>query len=192
MSVRPVLRMGDPRLLQVSAPVSRFQVAELNELIRDMEDTMRAERGSGLAAVQIGVPLRVVLFGYGFNPNFPASEAVPMTVLINPEIEPLGPDRESAWEGCLSVPGMRGLVPRYTHIVYRGFDPEGRPFECDASGYHARVVQHECDHLDGILYPTRIDDLSQFGFVDELEAAGRLAGGTLPCDDTCSGGRGGK
>jgi len=185
MSVRSVLRMGDPRLLQASAPVTQFQTPELSALIRDMEDTMRAERGSGLAAVQIGVPLRVVLFGYGFNPRFPACDPVPMTVLINPQIEPIGSERESAWEGCLSVPGMRGLVPRHAHIVYRGFDAEGKTIEREASGYHARVVQHECDHLDGILYPSRIEERDQFGFVDELEAAGRLATGALPCDDTC-------
>lgn len=168
MAIRPVLRMGDPRLLRPAQPVQDFGTPALAELIRDMHDTMEALDGAGLAAPQIGVPLRLVIFGVGYNPRYPDAEQVPYTVLLNPEITPLGEDMEEGWEGCLSVPGMRGLVPRYGHIRYRGLDPYGKPIDRTASGFHARVVQHECDHLDGILYPMRIRDLRNFGFAEVL------------------------
>jgi peptide deformylase len=169
MAIRPVLRMGDPRLLRVSAPVQRFESPELRLLIADMRETMASLNGAGLAAPQIGVGERVVIFGTGArNPRYPDAEVVPYTVLINPELEPLGEARESDWEGCLSVPGMRGLVPRYRELRYRGFDAAGTPIERRVNGFHARVVQHEVDHLDGILYPMRIVDLRDFGFNEEL------------------------
>ena len=160
--------MGDPRLLQRSAEVETFGTPELHALIADMHDTMEALNGAGLAAPQIGELLRVVIFGIQHNARYPDAEDVPYTVLINPTLEPLDAARDSAWEGCLSVPGMRGLVPRYTHLRYRGFDISGAPIERSVSGFHARVVQHECDHLDGILYPMRIEDLRLFGFTDTL------------------------
>lgn len=160
--------MGDPRLLQRSAEVETFDTPELHTLIADMHDTMEALNGAGLAAPQIGALLRVVIFGVQHNARYPDAEDVPYTVLINPTLEPLDAARDSAWEGCLSVPGMRGLVPRYTHLRYRGFDVSGAPIERSVSGFHARVVQHECDHLDGILYPMRIEDLRLFGFTDTL------------------------
>jgi peptide deformylase len=169
MSVRRVLRMGDPELLRVSEPVREFDSPELRELLGDMRDTMAAHDGAGLAAPQIGVPLRVVIFGTGApNPRYPDAEAVPETVLINPELEAIGEIREEDWEGCLSVPGLRGIVPRYAELHYRGVDELGRPIDRRVSGFHARVVQHEVDHLDGILYPMRITDFSRFGFVEEL------------------------
>jgi peptide deformylase len=168
MAVRPVLRMGHPILKSVSAPVERFGTPELRELVRDMDDTMRALNGAGIAAPQIGVPLRVVIFEVTANPRYPQAEPVPYTVLVNPVLEPLGEQREDGWEGCLSVPGLRGLVPRYAHLRYRGFDLEGRPIDRTVSGFHARVVQHETDHLDGILYPMRITDLRNLGFEDVL------------------------
>ncbi len=168
MAIRPVLRMGDARLLQVSAPLERFDSPELQELLVDMHDTMQALNGAGLAAPQIGVLQRVVIFGMSKNPRYPDVEEVPYTVLINPQLEPLGAEMEEGWEGCLSVPGMRGLVPRYQRLRYRGFDPNGRPIERTVSDFHARVVQHEVDHLDGVLYPTRIRDLRNFGFNEEL------------------------
>lgn len=168
MAVRPILRMGDPRLLQVSAPVLEFGTRELLALIADMEDTMRAASGAGLAAPQIGVPARVVIFGSERNPRYPQAEVVPYTVLVNPVLRPRWGRLEEDWEGCLSVPGMRGLVPRHRRLRYRGFDPQGRPIDRDVSGFHARVVQHEVDHLDGVLYPTRIRDLRKFGFTAEL------------------------
>lgn len=168
MAVRPVLRMGDPRLLQRSQPVVRFGTPELHELLRDMEDTMHALNGAGLAAPQIGVLLRVVIFGFSASPRYPDAQPVPYTVLINPLLEPLSDEMEGGWEGCLSVPGMRGEVPRYRHLRYRGFDASGQPIDRSVEGFHARVVQHECDHLDGILYPMRIRDLSRFGFTEEL------------------------
>lgn len=167
MAVRPVLRMGDPRLLETAQDVARFD-ADLQALITDMLDTMRALDGVGLAAPQIGVPLRVVIFGVERSPRYPTAEAVPFTVLVNPLITPLSPEREDDWEGCLSVPGLRGMVPRYRHIEYRGFDQLGAVIERRASGFHARVVQHECDHLDGILYPMRVHDMRRFGFTEEL------------------------
>jgi peptide deformylase len=166
--IRAVLKMGDPRLLEKSHPVEAFGTRELRELIADMRDTMADLNGAGLAAPQIGVPLRVVIFGVKRNPRYPDAEEVPDTVLINPVITPLGEEMEEAWEGCLSVPGMRGVVPRFKRLRYRGFDESGNPIDRTVDGFHARVVQHECDHLDGILYPMRIRDMSQFGFVEVL------------------------
>jgi peptide deformylase len=168
MAIREVLKMGDPRLLLVAAPVTAFETPELEGLLTDMRDTMRAQNGAGLAAPQIGVGLRVVIFGVETNPRYPEAEPVPFTVLINPELTPMGEEMEEGWEGCLSVPGMRGLVPRYRQLRYTGFDTAGRPIERTAGDFHARVVQHEVDHLDGILYPRRIRDLTQFGFTDTL------------------------
>jgi peptide deformylase len=175
MAVRPILRLGNPVLRQVAAPVTEFATPELRELVHDMLDTMRANDGAGLAAIQIGVLKRVVVFEVAHNPRYPGVEPVPLTVLVNPVLEPLGDERELGWEGCLSVPGMRGLVPRYRQIRYRGFDETGQPIDRTVSGFHARVVQHECDHLDGILYPMRIRDFSRFGFIDVLfpELAGQ-------------------
>jgi peptide deformylase len=166
--IREVLRMGDPRLLERSEPVQSFGTPELRELIADMRDTMAHLSGAGLAAPQIGVLLRVVIFGVTRNPRYPDAEEVPDTVLVNPVITPIGDEMEEAWEGCLSVPGMRGVVPRHIRLRYRGFDESGSPIDRTVEGFHARVVQHECDHLDGILYPMRIRDLSQFGFSDVL------------------------
>jgi peptide deformylase len=175
--IRPVLRMGDPRLLRVSRPVTAFGTTELAALIADMRDTMAHLDGAGLAAPQIGVDLRVVIFGGGANPRYPEAPVVPDTVLINPVLTPLSTEEEDGWEGCLSVPGLRGLVPRWTRLHYRGFDAAGKLIEREASGFHARVVQHECDHLDGILYPMRIRDMTQFGFTAEL------FGADAPADD---------
>jgi peptide deformylase len=166
--IREVLRMGDPRLLQVSRPLEAFGTPELRELVADMRDTMAHLNGAGLAAPQIGVPLRVVIFGVKSNPRYPDAEEVPDTVLINPVLTPLDGETEEGWEGCLSVPGMRGLVPRYRRLRYRGFDESGNSIDRVAEGFHARVVQHETDHLDGILYPMRIRDMANFGFVDVL------------------------
>ena len=180
MSVRQVLHMGDPRLLAVATPVAEFDAPQLHALVRDLMDTMAAEDGAGLAAPQIGVGLRVVVFGFDSNPRYPDVDAVPETVLVNPVIEPLSQEKDNDWEGCLSVPGLRGVVPRYTHIRYAGFDPQGTPIEREASGFHARVVQHECDHLDGILYPQRMTDMRLFGFNDTLEAIEQLS--PMPCD----------
>lgn len=160
--------MGDQRLFQPSAAVLEFDTPELHALIADMHDTMDALNGAGLAAPQIGELLRVVIFGVERNSRYPDAEEVPYTVLINPTLEPIGDERDLAWEGCLSVPGMRGVVPRYTHLRYRGFDAFGTPIERSVTDFHARVVQHECDHLDGILYPMRIEDLRLFGFNDTL------------------------
>jgi peptide deformylase len=168
MAIRPVLRMGHPVLQQVARPVERFGSAELRELVADMDDTMRARQGAGIAAPQIGVPLRVVLFEVTHNPRYPRAGPVPYTVLVNPEVELLGTERDEAWEGCLSVPGMRGLVRRHTQVRYRGYDPDGRPIDRSVAGFHARVVQHEVDHLDGILYPQRLHDLRRFGFEEAL------------------------
>ena len=166
--IREVLRMGDPRLLERSREVARFATSGLDSLLADMRDTMRAQSGAGLAAPQIGVPLRVVIFGVELNPRYPDAEPVPYTEIVNPVIVPLGEEMEEGWEGCLSVPGLRGVVPRYTRVRYTGFDPQGRPIEREAGGFHARVVQHECDHLDGILYPMRVRDFTRFGFTDVL------------------------
>ncbi|HEU4351170.1 MAG TPA: peptide deformylase [Burkholderiales bacterium] len=166
--IRPVLRMGDPRLWQKSRPVGDFNTGELNELLQDMRDTMAHLNGAGLAAPQIGVPLRAVIFGVTANPRYPDIEPVPDTVLINPVLTPLSGEEEEGWEGCLSVPGMRGWVPRFRKLRYAGYDERGRRFQRDVEGFHARVVQHEVDHLDGILYPMRIRDLAKFGFNEEL------------------------
>jgi len=166
--VRDVLKMGDPVLLQVARPVQAFDTPELAALLEDMRDTMAALDGAGLAAPQIGVSLQVVIFGVGANPRYPDAEAVPYTELLNPVLEPVGDAVEGGWEGCLSVPGMRGLVPRWARLRYRGFTPTGDPVDRTVSGFHARVVQHECDHLMGILYPMRIRDLRQFGFSEAL------------------------
>lgn len=172
MAVRKVLRMGNPLLLQVAEPVIEFGTEELGCLIEDMFDTMAAEAGAGLAAPQIGVSRRVVIFGVEKNPRYPDVEEVPTTVLINPVISPLGSEMEEGWEGCLSVPGLRGRVPRHARVRYSGHDQYGGRIEREVSGFHARVVQHECDHLDGILYPRRIRDLRLFGFEPELAAPG--------------------
>jgi len=166
--IRDVLRMGDPRLLDPSRDVERYGTRELEELLVDMRDTMHARDGAGLAAPQIGVPLRVVIFGLAHNPRYPDAEPVPYTELVNPVLTPLTDEVEDGWEGCLSVPGFRGLVPRYTRLRYEGFDPAGNRIARDVDGFHARVVQHECDHLDGILYPMRIRDLRDFGYTDVL------------------------
>jgi peptide deformylase len=166
--IREVLKMGDPRLLQVSRPLEAFGTPELRELVADMRDTMAHLNGAGLAAPQIGIPLRVVIFGVKSNPRYPDAEEVPDTVLINPVLTPMDGEIEDGWEGCLSVPGMRGLVPRYRRLRYRGFDESGNTIDRVAEGFHARVVQHETDHLDGILYPMRIRDMANFGFADVL------------------------
>jgi peptide deformylase len=168
MAVRPVLKMGHPLLQQVAAPVTAFGTRELLDLVADMDDTMRALDGAGLAAPQIGVPLRVVIFEVRRNPRYPDAEEVPYTVLVNPELTPLGAAKEDGWEGCLSVPGLRGVVPRHVRLRYRGCDAHGMPVDRTVEGFHARVVQHEVDHLDGILYPMRMRDLSRFGFEDTL------------------------
>ncbi|MBK6864117.1 MAG: peptide deformylase [Ideonella sp.] len=168
MTVREILKMGDARLLRVAAPVQRFDTPELHALIADMFDTMEAANGAGLAAPQIGVDLQLVIFGFATNERYPDAPAVPRTVLINPLITPLGSEEESGWEGCLSVPGLRGVVPRLARIRYQGFDPLGKAIDREAEGFHARVVQHECDHLIGRLYPTRMRDMTQFGFTSVL------------------------
>lgn len=166
--IRDVLRMGDARLLRRAQPVTAFGTPELRDVAADMQDTMRHLNGAGLAAPQIGVDLRLVIFGFESNPRYPAAEPVPFTVLANPELVALSEEIEDGWEGCLSVPGLRGVVPRYAHLRYRGLDLDGTPIDRTVSGFHARVVQHECDHLDGILYPMRIRDFSRFGFIDAL------------------------
>jgi peptide deformylase len=168
MAIQTVLRMGDPILLQQATPVAQFNTPELLALITDMQDTMQAMDGAGIAAPQIGVSLQVVIFGVGSNPRYPDAEQVPYTVLINPTLTPVGDEIEDGWEGCLSVPGMRGVVPRHTRLHYTGFDQFGNVIDRLVSGFHARVVQHECDHLNGILYPMRITDLTKFGFTDVL------------------------
>jgi peptide deformylase len=176
MAIKPVLRMGDARLWQLAEPVSDFACGALHDLLNDMHDTMRALNGAGLAAPQIGVALRVVIFGVQpsldgdekVNPRYPDADSVPPTVLINPVITPLDSQMEDGWEGCLSVPGLRGLVPRFGKIHYHGYDENGAVIERVASGFHARVVQHECDHLDGILYPMRMADMRKFGYTDLL------------------------
>jgi peptide deformylase len=168
MAIRPVLRMGHPVLREVAAPVERFGTHELRELVQDMDDTMRSLNGAGIAAPQVGVSLRVVIFEVTANPRYPQAEPVPYTVLVNPVLDPIGTDLEEGWEGCLSVPGLRGLVPRWQRLRYRGFDIEGRPIDRSVAGFHARVVQHEVDHLDGILYPMRITDLAYLGYEDVL------------------------
>ncbi|MCL4760561.1 MAG: peptide deformylase [Burkholderiales bacterium] len=166
--IREILRMGDPRLWQPSKPVARVPAPDLDALLADMRETMAAANGAGLAAPQIGVPLRVVIFGVDANPRYPEAPPVPYTELVNPVLTPLGDAIEEGWEGCLSVPGLRGVVPRYARLRYEGLDPQGRPIAREVDGFHARVVQHECDHLDGILYPMRMRDFSRFGFTDVL------------------------
>ncbi|OJW43441.1 MAG: peptide deformylase [Thiobacillus sp. 65-1059] len=168
MAIRDVLKMGDPRLLEAARLVEEFASPELAQLIVDMRDTMRALNGAGLAAPQIGIGLQVAIFEVNANPRYPDAESVPFTVLVNPVLTPLSDAMEEAWEGCLSVPGMRGLVPRHTALRYQGFDAAGQPIDRSVSGFHARVVQHEVDHLRGILYPMRIRDLRHFGFTDTL------------------------
>ena len=168
MTVREILKMGDARLLRVAKPVEAFDTAELHALIVDMFETMHAANGAGLAAPQIGVDLAVVIFGFRHNQRYPEAPPVPETVLINPQITPLGDAEEEGWEGCLSVPGLRGVVPRLARIHYSGFDAEGGRIEREADGFHARVVQHECDHLIGTLYPMRVRDFTRFGFTSVL------------------------
>jgi peptide deformylase len=168
MTIREILKMGDPRLLRQAEPVTAFDTPEMRSLIADMFDTMADARGAGLAAPQIGVNLQLVIFGFKQNPRYPDAPAVPETVLINPVLTPLSDDTEDSWEGCLSVPGMRGVVPRWRRLHYAGFDQYGAPISREVDGFHARVVQHECDHLAGILYPMRIRDLRQFGFTSVL------------------------
>lgn len=178
MTVREILKMGDPRLLRKAEPVEQFRTPELDALIEDMFDTMHAANGAGLAAPQIGVNLQVVIFGFKQNQRYPDAPPVPETVLINPALRPLTEETEEDWEGCLSVPGLRGIVPRWKQLKYEGFDQNGNVINRDVDGFHARVVQHECDHLAGILYPMRIKDFSRFGFVDVL-----FPGLTPPADD---------
>ena len=168
MPIRDILKMGDARLLRIAEPVRAFDTPELHALIGDMFDTMEAADGAGLAAPQIGENVQLVIFGFANNVRYPDAPPVPRTVLINPVIEPLGSDEETGWEGCLSVPGLRGVVPRWARIRYRGVDPLGQPIVREADGFHARVVQHEVDHLIGRLYPTRMRDLTQFGFTSVL------------------------
>jgi peptide deformylase len=168
MAAKTVLKMGDPRLFEVAKPVTEFDTPQLHELVRDMHHTMEALNGAGLAAPQIGVGLQVVIFGVTRNPRYPDAEEVPYTVLINPKIASPDREMEEEWEGCLSVPGMRGLVSRYKHVRYQGYDQYGKTIERSVSGFHARVVQHECDHLQGILYPMRIRDMRNFGYSEVL------------------------
>lgn len=167
MAIRDILKMGNPDLLKVSEPVD-FEKDDLTTLIEDMKETMKANDGAGLAAPQIGVFKRLVIFGFDTNDRYPEADSVPFTVLINPIITPLSDEQENGWEGCLSVPGLRGVVPRYTHIKYEGYDAEGNKLEREVEDFHARVVQHECDHLDGILYPMKIEDYRYFGFHEEI------------------------
>ena len=168
MTIREILKMGDPRLLRVAPPVEAFGTPELQMLIDDMFETMRSVNGAGLAAPQIGVDLALVIFGSRHNPRYPDAPPVPETVLLNPQITPIGDAQEEDWEGCLSVPGLRGVVPRYARIRYSGFDPQGQRIEREADGFHARVVQHECDHLVGVLYPMRVRDFTRFGYTSAL------------------------
>lgn len=168
MAVRDILKMGDPRLLRVAQPVREFGTPELQALVADLFDTMEAANGAGLAAPQIGVDQQVVIFGFDRNERYPDAPPVPKTVLLNPVITPLGDAMEEGWEGCLSVPGLRGVVPRHARIRYTGVDPQGNAIDREAEGFHARVVQHECDHLFGVLYPMRVTDFSRFGFTEVL------------------------
>lgn len=168
MAIRQVLRMGEPVLMQQATPITQFDSPELHNLIQDMQDTMAHMNGAGIAAPQIGESVRVVIFGVGSNPRYPDAEQVPYTVLINPTLTFIGEEIEDGWEGCLSVPGLRGVVPRHQRLHYTGYDQYGHVIDRMVSGFHARVVQHECDHLDGVLYPMRIKDLSKFGYIDVL------------------------
>ncbi len=176
--IHEILRMGDPRLLRVAKPVTRFDTPELHALIADMFETMAAANGAGLAAPQIGVDLRLVIFGFETNSRYPKAEPIAPTILINPNIVPIGDEMEDGWEGCLSVPGLRGIVPRFKRLRYTGFDQFGEVIDRTVDGFHARVVQHECDHLDGVLYPMRIKDFSGFGFTEVL-----FPNGTTTVDD---------
>lgn len=179
MAIHPILKMGDPRLLRVAQPVTAIDTPELHRLVADMQETMEAVNGAGLAAPQIGVDLQVVIFGTGTpNPRYPDAPVVPRTVLLNPVITPLGDEEEEGWEGCLSVPGLRGVVPRWRRIRYQGYAPDGGRVDREAEGFHARVVQHECDHLQGVLYPMRVRDFSRFGFTEVL-----FPGLDVPVDD---------
>lgn len=179
MAIHPILKMGDPRLLRVAQPVTAFDTPELHRLVADMQETMEAVNGAGLAAPQIGVDLQLVIFGSGLpNPRYPDAPVVPRTVLLNPVITPLGDEEEEGWEGCLSVPGLRGVVPRWRRIRYQGYAPDGGRVDREAEGFHARVVQHECDHLQGVLYPMRVRDFSRFGFTEVL-----FPGLDVPVDD---------
>lgn len=180
MTIQTILRLGDPRLFEVSKKVTEFNTPELDTLIEDMFDTMLAADGAGLAAPQIGIALRVAIFGFEKNSRYPDSEPVPKTILINPTVTPLSETQEDDWEGCLSVPGMRGMVSRYKNIRYTGYNTSGSAVDVEASGFHARVVQHECDHLDGIIYTQRLSDPQKFGFTEQLLASGQL------CSDICS------
>jgi peptide deformylase len=169
MAIHTILKMGDPRLLRMAQPVPRFDTPELHALVRDMQETMAHVNGAGLAAPQIGVDLQLVIFGSGqVNPRYPDAEPIPETVLINPTLTPLGTEEAEGWEGCLSVPGLRGVVPRWERIRYQGWDAQGQSITREVSGFHARVVQHECDHLVGKLYPMRVRDFSRFGYTDVL------------------------
>ena len=171
MAIKPVLRMGDPRLLQQSEPVVEFDTPELHQLVQDLLDTMQANDGAGIAAPQIGVNLQLVIFGSPTprpNPRYPDADPVPFTVLLNPQLTPLSDEQEDGWEGCLSVPGLRGVVARYSRLRYQGLDQYGQPIDRTVEGFHARVVQHECDHLRGVLYPMRLSDPRAFGFTDVL------------------------
>jgi peptide deformylase len=169
MAIREILKMGDPRLLRVAQPVTRFDTDEIHLMVADLFETMHAVNGAGLAAPQIGVDLQLVIFGTDApNPRYPDAPVVPRTVLLNPVIAPIGSEEEEGWEGCLSVPGLRGVVPRHARIRYSGHDARGRPIEREAEGFHARVVQHECDHLQGVLYPMRVRDFTRFGYTSVL------------------------
>ncbi len=168
MAIKEILKMGDPRLLEKSKPIKDLNAIDLDQLIQDMIDTMEANDGAGLAAPQIGINIQLVIFGFKKNDRYPDAEEVPFTVLINPKITPIGDEIEDGWEGCLSVPGLRGVVPRYKKISYQGIDQYGKKIERNVDGFHARVVQHECDHLFGILYPMRIKDFTKFGFHEVL------------------------
>lgn len=174
MAVKPIVLMGDPRLLQRSEEITEFNTPELQQIVEDLLDTKAAKNGTGLAAPQIGVLKRIVVFGIDKHPRFPDIEPVPLTVLINPQIEILTEEMDEMWEGCISVPGLRGLVPRYTKLRYQGFDQFGQPIDRIAHGYHARAVQHECDHLDGVLYPVRMKDMRMFGFEEIIFAEAEL------------------
>jgi peptide deformylase len=177
MAIQPILRLGDPRLFRTAKPVEQFNTPDLDALVANMFETMASADGAGLAAPQIAVNLRVVIFGFEKNTRYPTADAIPQTVLINPQVTPLNDEMENGWEGCLSVPGMRGLVPRHTKIRYTGYDASGRSIDVIAEGFHARVVQHECDHLDGIIYTQRLCDPRKFGFIEELASSGELNSG---------------
>lgn len=168
MAIKPVLKMGEPLLLRQADKIEQFDTPELRALIEDMQDTMAHLNGAGLAAPQIGVSLQVVIFGFEKNQRYPEADEVPFTILINPRLTPLSEEKEDGWEGCLSIPGMRGVVPRHTQLHYQGFDQYGTAIDRTVNGFHARVAQHECDHLQGILYPMRINDFRLFGFTDAL------------------------